>query len=128
MTPTYFLLNNKLINMQGGVNLDSTIKILVGIIILAILGIIQYIAIKTATKKKVLILEGEAEKLVENAKKEAESTKKEAILEAKEEVHKLRSDLDRDSRDRRNEIQRLERRILQREEALDKKSDLLEKI
>ncbi|MBC5629744.1 ribonuclease Y [Clostridium sp. NSJ-6] len=113
--------------MQGGVNLDSTIMILVGIIILAILGIIQYIAIKTATKKKVLILEGEAEKLVENAKKEAESTKKEAILEAKEEVHKLRSDLDRDSRDRRNEIQRLERRILQREEALDKKSDLLEK-
>ncbi len=107
--------------------MDSTIMILVGIIILAILGIIQYIAIKTATKKKVLILEGEAEKLVENAKKEAESTKKEAILEAKEEVHKLRSDLDRDSRDRRNEIQRLERRILQREEALDKKSDLLEK-
>ena len=64
---------------------------------------------------------------MKKAKREAEATKKEAILEAKEEVHKLRNDLDRDSRERRNEIQRLERRILQREESLDKKSDLLEK-
>ena len=101
--------------------------ILVDILLLAVFGYIVYKAIQKATKNKVLLLEKEAEDLVEKAKKEAEATKKESILEAKEEVHKLRNDLDRDSRERRNEIQRLERRILQREESLDKKSDLLEK-
>lgn len=48
------------------------------------------------------------------------------MLEAKEEIHKLRSELDREIRDRRNEIQRIERRLLQREELLDKKVDTLE--
>lgn len=48
------------------------------------------------------------------------------MLEAKEEVHKLRSELDRETRDRRNEVQRMERRLLQREELLDKKVETLE--
>ena len=48
------------------------------------------------------------------------------MLEAKEEVHKLRAELDREIRDRRNEIQRIERRLLQREELLDKKVENLE--
>ena len=44
-------------------------------------------------------------------KREAESKKKEAILEAKEEMHRLRNDFEKESRDRRNEIQRLEKKI-----------------
>ena len=48
------------------------------------------------------------------------------MLEAKEEVHKLRGELERETRDRRNEIQRIERRLLQREELLDKKVETLE--
>ena len=101
--------------------------LLVDILLLVVFGFIVYKAIQKATQKKVLFLEKEAEGLVEKAKRDAEATKKESILEAKEEVHRLRNDWDRDSRERRNEIQRLERRILQREESLDKKSDLLEK-
>jgi len=42
-------------------------------------------------------------------------------------VHKLRADLDKETRDRRNEIQRFERRLIQREESLDKKGEMLEK-
>ncbi|GAB6088173.1 ribonuclease Y [Alkaliphilus crotonatoxidans] len=48
------------------------------------------------------------------------------MLEAKEEVHKLRNEFDRESRERRNELQRTERRLIQKEEALDKKSESLE--
>lgn len=44
----------------------------------------------------------------------AESKKKEALLEAKEEIHKLRSDVERENKERRSELQRMERRILQR--------------
>ena len=47
-------------------------------------------------------------------------------MEAKDEVHKLRSDADRDIRERRNEVQRQEKRLNQREEYLDKKADSLE--
>lgn len=107
--------------------METILFIVIGIIILAILGFIQYTLINKASKNKVEGLEKEAVETLETAKREAEATKKEAILEAKEEVHKLRNDLDRDSRERRNEIQRLERRILQREESLDKKNELLEK-
>lgn len=68
-----------------------------------------------------------SQNLVEEAKREAEALKKESILEAKDEVHKIRNDFEKENRERRNEIQRLERRILQREESLDKKSEMLEK-
>lgn len=65
--------------------------------------------------------------LLENTKKEAEALKKELLIEAKEDAHKLRLEVEKESRDRRNEIQRLERRLLQKEEVLDKKTDILEK-
>jgi len=48
-------------------------------------------------------------------------------LEAKEEVHRLRSELERESRERRNELQRLERRLVQKEEILDRKSEGIER-
>ena len=96
--------------------------ILVDIVVLAVFGFIVYKAIQKATQKKVLFLENEAKDLVEKAKREAEATKKESILEAKEEVHKLRNDLDRDSRERRNEIQKLERRLITKEEFFKEKN------
>ncbi len=76
---------------------------------------------------KIAKADEEAKGILEKATREAESMKKESILEAKEEVHKLRTDFEKESRERRTEIQRLERRNLQREEALDKKSELIEK-
>lgn len=103
------------------------IGIIVYVLILAVSGLVLYKTIQSASKTKIEGLEKEAETLLANAKREAEATKKESILEAKEEVHRLRNDFERDSRERRNEIQRLERRLIQREESLDKKGDLLEK-
>ena len=91
--------------MRGGVSLNNILTvILVDILLLVVFGFIVYKAIQKATQKKVLFLEKEADDLVKKAKREAEATKKEAILEAKEEVHKLRNDLARDSRERRNEM------------------------
>ncbi|MGH4119914.1 ribonuclease Y [Clostridium sp.] len=69
----------------------------------------------------------EAKKIIDESEKEAETKNKEAVLEAKDEVHRLRTDLEKELRERRNEVQRLERRNIQREESLDKKSDVLER-
>jgi len=61
------------------------------------------------------------------AERSSESKKKEALVEAKEEIHKLRSELEREIKERRLELQRLERRLMQKEENLDRKVDSLEK-
>lgn len=61
------------------------------------------------------------------AKEKAESLKKEALLEAKDENHRLRSEIDRETKDRRAEIARLEKRTIQKEETLDRKLENLEK-
>jgi len=69
----------------------------------------------------------EAARIVNNAMTEAEQKKKESILEAKDEIHKLRSETEHDLRERRAEVQRQERRIVQKEESLDKKVENMEK-
>ena len=106
---------------------DIIIAIIIAIIILIVIGFIQRAMINKASKNRIESLQKEAEGVLEDAKKESEALKKEVILEEKEEAHKLRNDLEKESRERRSELQRLERRLLQREESLDKKSDLLEK-
>ena len=65
-------------------------------------------------------------KMIDDAQKRAETIKKETILEAKEEAYKIKSESEKDLRDRRNELQRSERRLAQREETLDKKMDGIE--
>jgi len=71
--------------------------------------------------------EQKARKIVDDAIKEGEAIKREARLEIKEEIYKAKSDLEKELKERRNEIQRLERRNLQKEETLDRKSESLEK-
>lgn len=100
------------------------IIVVVLVILVVVIGL--YI-IKKYSLEKISKAEEEAKNIKDEANREAESMKKESILEAKEEVHKLRVDFEKESRERRSEIQRLERRNIQREEALDKKSDLIQK-
>ncbi len=69
----------------------------------------------------------EAARIVNNAMTEAEQKKKEAILEAKDEIHKQRTETEHELRERRAEVQRQERRIIQKEESLDKKLEAQEK-
>ncbi len=71
--------------------------------------------------------EAAAKKLIEDAERIGEAKKKEALVEAKEDIHRLRSEVERESKERRNDLQRLERRLLQKEENLDRKIDSLEK-
>ena len=81
---------------------------------------------KNVTEKQIGRTEKYAKSLLEEAQRRAEESKKEKILETKEEALKIKNELDREIRDRRNEQQRTERRLIQREESLDKKLDNLE--
>ncbi len=69
----------------------------------------------------------QATKLLNDAIKQAEQRRKEASVEAKDEIFKLRSEADKEIKDRRSEIQRGERRLDQKEEALDRRISTQEK-
>ena len=71
--------------------------------------------------------EDKARQIIDEAVKTAETKKREALLEAKEEAIKNKNEIERESKERRAEIQRYEKRVLSKEEALDKKSEALEK-
>jgi len=58
---------------------------------------------------------------------EAQAQQKEIILTAKEEAHNIRTAAENDLRERRAEVQRMERRIQQKEENLDRRLEGLER-
>ena len=100
----------------------------VKIIITAILGILVGFYIrKTIGERKIKNAEELAKKIIEDANRDAETHKKEVLLEAKEEIHRIRVENEKENRERRSEIQKLERRLLNREEAIDRKTETLEK-
>ena len=76
---------------------------------------------------KVGSAEEKAREIIDDALKTAETKKREALLEAKEENLKAKNDLENETKERRAEIQRYEKRVLGKEETLDKKLDALEK-
>ena len=81
---------------------------------------------RKTSEKEIGSASQEATRIINNALTEAEATKKASLVEAKDEIHKLRSDADKEIRERRSEVQRQETRLTQREEYLDKKADSLE--
>ncbi|MGI6142917.1 MAG: ribonuclease Y [bacterium] len=89
--------------------------------------IVGYWARKYIAEAKIASAEEAAKRILEQAEKDGEAKKREITLEAKEEIHKIRADQEREYRERRNELQRMERRVVQKEESLDRKMELLEK-
>lgn len=65
--------------------------------------------------------------MILDAENRSETIKKEITIEAKEEAHRMRSDVEREIRERRAEIQRSEKRLIQKEEVIDRKTENLEK-
>ena len=80
-----------------------------------------------SAKSKVASAREQAAQIVNDAVSESERIKKDRIADAKEEIYGLRKDLDKEMHDRRNEVKRLEDRVMQKEEAIDKKMDQIEK-
>src|SRR5437867_628335 len=67
-----------------------------------------------------------AKRIVSDGEREAENLRKSAIVSGKEELIKLREQFESEVRGRREEVEREERRITERETVLDRKSDVLE--
>ncbi len=82
---------------------------------------------KNIAEAKLGKAEDKAREIIDEALKSAEAKKRETLLEAKEEALKTKNELDKEVKDRRNELQRMEKRVIQKEENLDRKSEAMEK-
>ncbi|MBQ8657694.1 MAG: ribonuclease Y [Clostridia bacterium] len=70
--------------------------------------------------------EKEAAKIIAQGKEDSKRALKEALLEAKEQDLKLRNEFERETRDKKAELQRMEQRLTQKEDSLDKKIEAVE--
>ena len=99
------------------------ISALLGIFVGIIVG---YFVRKNISEAKIGQAEKMADDIIDKSKKDAETLQKEKLLEAKEEIHKWRNEAEKENKERRIEVQKFERRIIQKEEVLDKKLQALE--
>ena len=103
------------------------VLIIVAIVCIVVTALVTLTVRKNTVEKKVGNAEEKAREIIDDALKVAERSKREALLEAKEDSLKTKNELDKETKERRAELQRYERRVLAKEEALDKKSDALER-
>ena len=101
--------------------------IIVALVSIVLTALVTVYVRKTTIEKKVGNAEEKAREIIDDALKVAERSKREALLEAKEESLKTKNELEKETKERRAELQRYERRVLSKEEALDKKSEALER-
>ena len=108
--------------------METVIAVVVAIAVTAIVVYFVTSAYhKKVTEAKIGNAEEKAREIIDEAVKTAETKKREAMLEAKEESIRVKNDLDKEVKERRAEIQRSERRVVQKDENLYKKLESIER-
>ena len=103
-------------------------------VVLVLFVIVALVAWKLAissyskmSEAKIGSAEDRAREIIDDALKTAETKKREALLEAKEEALKKKNELEKETKEQKAELQKYEKRVLAKEETVDKKLDALEK-
>ena len=107
------------------------------VIVIAVVAILAGIAggtfvgsklLQKKREQKIGTTEAVVAKMKEDAEQECKRIKKEAILEAKEQDLKLRKEFESEAKEKRLELQKMEQRLVQKDEVLNKKdANLLKK-
>ena len=111
------------------------ITIIVAIVAVAVALLIAVpltckVAVNNKAKKDAEVVgtaENRARSIIDEALKTAETKKRESLLEVKEESLRTKNELEKETKERRSELQKYERRVLSKEESVDKKADAVEK-
>jgi ribonuclease Y len=96
----------------------------------SIAGTVFYVLGKRAERRLAELAgkaaEQQAERLLAEAHRDAESARSQAVLAGKEEVMKSREEWDREEKQRREELDRLQERVSEREALIDRKLNTLD--
>ncbi|ERL06569.1 ribonuclease Y [Olsenella profusa] len=110
------------------------IYIIIGVVGLLVGALIAYLVVSNGNNSKVQQAnralddaQGEAKRIAADAAHDAENAKKTALVEAREEILQLKQRSEADEKRRKQELQDLERRVMQREESLDRRNDALDR-
>ncbi|MFA6078417.1 MAG: ribonuclease Y [Candidatus Omnitrophota bacterium] len=96
----------------------------IGAIVFSALG---YFIRKYHVKGKLKSAEEKARKALESATNDAEKVRRAAELEAKDLLLKMRTEFEHETKSRRGELTVLEKRLIQKEENMDRKMDVLDR-
>jgi len=109
---------------------DQLITILAVLGVTAIAGAVFYV-MGRRVERKLAELAGrsatqQADRLLSEARRDAEAVRSQAVLEGKEQVMKFREDWEREEKQRREELDRFQDRISERETLIDRKLNALD--
>ena len=107
--------------------INYTLPALIGLIAGGAIAGIAYFWYVRPTQLKLKSAKTDIADREQQLHKEIEAKRKESLLEAKEEAFKIRAEIERENKEKRAEIQRLERRLTQKEETLDRRVDNLDR-
>jgi len=110
--------------------MESNLKTIISVIEVLVFVLVffaGYFIRKFFSERHLKETEERTKRLLEETKRELENRKKELELEAKDLTFKIRSDFEKETRNRRQELLDLEKRLMQKEENIDRKVDVLDK-
>ncbi len=98
----------------------------IGLVIGVAIGVAVVVVMGKVTGRQILGgAKREAEQVLKEARQEAQAIQKQTELDARNDVAKLREEHERQTSDSRNELKEAERRLVKREDNLDRKLDTL---
>jgi len=107
--------------------ISATYMYIVPIAALVVGFVLAFLYYKLSNGRQTRETEQRARDVLLNAEKESQTIIKEAQLEAKDTNLRLKTEAEKELRDRRNELNQLDKRLRQREEMFDRKLDQLDK-
>ena len=107
--------------------IEYIISAIIGIVAGVIAGFVVYTVRKKTTDNFIDTKEKEAERIKDEAIKAGEAKCKEMTVEAKENILKMQTEADREYKERRQELVRLENKALAKEETLERKLENFER-
>lgn len=106
--------------------MENIILVAIAVFGVAVGFAVGFLIRKIEEKKRVGVAKDRAAAIIEEAEKQARTIKKEAELEGRDIILKSRAEFEKESQEKQKELQMLERRLIGREENLEKKFDLME--
>jgi ribonuclease Y len=105
---------------------DLYLLIGIGVVVLAAGVVIGLFLHKKLAAARIRLAEQKTREAAEEAKRKAEAMRREAELQAKDFLFQAKADFEAEGKERRQEIANLEKRLLQKEENLEKRIDLFD--
>ncbi|MCA1906363.1 MAG: ribonuclease Y [Desulfarculus sp.] len=106
--------------------MSTTLAILGALVALGVGLALGYFVRLRQAQSRLQSVEALSQKLMEDARREADTLKKESLLQAKDQIYQMKLEFEAETKERRSELNLIEKRLTQKEELLDKKSDNLE--